>query len=72
MHFDAILRAALASAIYAGLGLVIFALAFLLISKSLPFSVRKELQDDQNTSLGLVIGAVIIGIAMILSAAVHG
>jgi putative membrane protein len=72
MNFSAILRTAAASLVYGTLGLVIFGVAFWLIAKSLPFSLRKEIEDDQNTSLGLVIGAVIIGIAMILSAAVHG
>ncbi|MEM6994417.1 MAG: DUF350 domain-containing protein, partial [Myxococcota bacterium] len=31
-----------------------------------------EIEDDQNTSLGIIIGSVIIGIALIISAAVAG
>ncbi|MFL6213811.1 MAG: DUF350 domain-containing protein [Blastocatellia bacterium] len=54
------------------LGILLFALAFWVIVKVAPFSVRKELEDDQNVALGIVIGAVIIGIALIVSAAVHG
>jgi uncharacterized membrane protein YjfL (UPF0719 family) len=54
------------------LGILLFALAFWIIVKVSPFSVRKELEDDQNIALGIVIGAVIIGIALIVSAAVHG
>ena len=54
------------------LGILLFALAFWIIVKVAPFSVRKELEDDQNVALGIVIGAVIIGIALIVSAAVHG
>ena len=53
-------------------GILLFALAFWIIVKVSPFSVRKELEDDQNVALGIVIGAVIIGIALIVSAAVHG
>jgi len=53
-------------------GLIVFALAFLIIAKSAPFSVRKEIEDDQNIALAIVIGAVIIGSAMIIAAAVHG
>jgi len=37
-----------------------------------PFSIRKELEDDQNIALGIVIASVIIGIALIVSAAIHG
>ena len=37
-----------------------------------PFSIRKEIEDDQNTALGIVIGAVIIGLSLIISAAIQG
>jgi uncharacterized membrane protein YjfL (UPF0719 family) len=53
-------------------GLVLFALAFWIIVKVSPFSIRKEIEEDQNMALGIVIAAVIIGIALIVSAAVHG
>lgn len=54
------------------MGLVFFGIGFWLITKIAPFSVRKEIEEDQNTALGIVIGSVIIGIALIVSAAVHG
>ena len=53
-------------------GLIVFALAFLIIAKSTPFSVRKEIEEDQNIALAIVIGAVILGSALIIAAAVHG
>jgi putative membrane protein len=61
-----------ASIIYVFVGLVFFALAFFLICKFTPFSVRKEIEEDQNTSLAVLIGSVIIGIAIIVAAAIHG
>ena len=54
------------------LGLVIFALAFVVIAKVSPFSVRKELEEDQNVALAIVIGSVILGSALIIAAAIHG
>jgi putative membrane protein len=62
----------LGALIYSLIGIVLFAIAFLVIVKIAPFSIRKEIEEDQNTSLGIIIGAVIIGISMIISAAVHG
>jgi uncharacterized membrane protein YjfL (UPF0719 family) len=53
------------------LGLIVFALAFLVITKAAPFSVRKEIEDDQNIALAIVIGSVILGSALIIAAAVH-
>ena len=54
------------------IGLLLFAIAFWIIVKVSPFSIRKELEDDQNIALGIVIASVIIGIALIVSAAIHG
>ena len=54
------------------IGLLLFALAFWIMGKATPFSIRKEIEEDQNTALALVIASVIIGIALIVSAAVHG
>ena len=38
------------------LGLVLFGVAWLIIVKVTPFSIRKELEIDQNTALGIVLG----------------
>jgi uncharacterized membrane protein YjfL (UPF0719 family) len=62
----------LGALIYSLIGIVLFAIAFLVIVKIAPFSIRKEIEEDQNTSLGIIIGAVILGISMIISAAVQG
>ena len=67
------LRSVLVSTlIFVLLGIIIFTLAFLIIVKASPFSVRKEIEEDQNVALAIVIGAVIIGIALIVSAAIQG
>ena len=57
---------------FTALGLILFAFAFWVMNKVAPFSVRKEIEDDQNTALAIVMGSVIIGIALIVAAAVHG
>ncbi len=51
-------------------GLIIFGIAFLLIVKISPFSVKKEIEEDQNTSLGILIGSIFISLAIIISAAI--
>lgn len=53
-------------------GLAFFAAAYYVIEKVTPFSVRKEIEEDQNTALAILIGAVILGIAIIIAAAIHG
>ncbi len=60
------------SLVFSLLGLAFFALAFWLIVNLAPFSVRKELEEDQNVALSIVIASVIIGMAIIIAAAIHG
>ena len=58
--------------IFVAIGLIVFAIAFLIVVLVAPFSVKKEIEEDQNTSLAIIIGAIIIGVAMIISAAIQG
>jgi len=60
------------SLVYTGLGVLVFALAFWVMGKAIPFSVRKEIEEDQNTALGIIMGAVILGLAHIIASAVQG
>ena len=58
--------------IFVAIGLIVFAIAFLIVVLVAPFSVKKEIEEDQNISLAVIIGAIIIGIAMIIAAAIQG
>lgn len=72
INWELILNATVSSVVFSAIGLVFFGVAFWLINWVTPFSLRKEIEEDQNTALGIVIGAVIIGVALIVSAAMHG
>ena len=72
MNWDAIGRAAVSSVVFAGIGIVVFGVAFLLMTKLAPFSVKKEIEEDQNTALGIIMAGVIIGCSIIIAAAIHG
>jgi uncharacterized membrane protein YjfL (UPF0719 family) len=62
----------LTTAIFTVFGLLVFGLAYIIIVKASPFSIRKEIEDDQNIALAIIIGSVIIGVSLIIAAAVHG
>ena len=72
MKIERIGDALVSSAVFAGIGLAVFAVAFFLMIKVTPFSVRKEIEEDQNTALGIVLGSMILGIAIIVAAAIGG
>jgi len=55
---------------YAVLGLGVFAVAFLVFNAVTPFSVRKEIEDDQSIALAVIFGSVLIGLAIIIAAAI--
>lgn len=69
---ESLLPILVTTVVFVVLGLIVFALAFMIIAKATPFSVRKEIEDDQNIALAIVIGAVILGSAIIIAAAIHG
>ena len=72
LPLEGLLPVFITTVVFVVFGLIVFALAFMIIAKASPFSVRKEIEDDQNIALAIVIGAVILGSALIIAAAVHG
>ena len=72
VSIETLLPVLITTIVFVLLGLITFALAFFVITKVTPFSVRKEIEDDQNTALAIVIGSIILGTALIIAAAIHG
>ena len=72
VKLDELLPVLASTVIFVAIGLIVFALAFGVVVLVAPFSVKKEIEEDQNVSLAVIIGAVIIGVAMIISAAIQG
>lgn len=63
---------ALANAvIYAVLGILIFVIFFVVIDKMTPYHLWKEIVEDKNVALAVLLGAMSIGMCIIIAAAVH-
>jgi uncharacterized membrane protein YjfL (UPF0719 family) len=62
----------IAAIVFALIGLIFFTVAFVVMAKATPFSIRKEIEEDQNTALAIIMGSVIIGIALIVGMAIQG
>jgi uncharacterized membrane protein YjfL (UPF0719 family) len=54
------------------IGLAFFAVAFWIITSLWKMPVKKEIEEDQNTALAILIGSIILGISIIIAAAIHG
>jgi uncharacterized membrane protein YjfL (UPF0719 family) len=57
--------------IFALVGIVIFVATFVVIDKVTPFHLWKEIIDNKNVALAILLGAMSIGLCIIIAAAVH-
>jgi putative membrane protein len=67
---EELLRNLGAAAVYALLGIILFVLAFSAINRMTPGTLWKELIEEHNTALAIVVGAMAIGISIIIAAAI--
>jgi uncharacterized membrane protein YjfL (UPF0719 family) len=58
--------------VYSLLGVTVFWLCFVITDKITPYDLWKELVESQNQALAIVVGAISLGICIIVAAAVHG
>ncbi|MBM3966778.1 MAG: DUF350 domain-containing protein [Planctomycetes bacterium] len=61
-----------AAAIFSVVGIVVLFLAIFLMEKLTRFSITKEIVDEHNTALAIIVGAIVIGIAIIIAASILG
>ncbi len=61
----------LGSVVYSVIGVIIFLAAYKVMERFLPFNVDKELAEDQNTAVGVLLGSIRLGRAIIIAASIH-
>ena len=70
VKMDALLETLVTTLIFVTIGIVIFAVTYGILG--LLYPIKKEIEEDQNTALGIVIGSIMIGLAIIIAAAIQG
>ncbi len=70
VKFDALLEVLVTTLIFVCIGIVFFAVTYGILSRMYP--LKKEIEEDQNIALAIVIGSIMIGIAIIIAAAIQG
>jgi putative membrane protein len=70
--FEGLLSHLAAAVLFGALGVGLFLLALKLIVKVSPFSIRKEIEEDHNIALAILVGSVFLGLALIVAAAIAG
>jgi putative membrane protein len=56
---------------YAFLGMLIFVVAFIVMDKLTPYHLWKEIVQEHNMALAILVGAISLGICIIIAAAIH-
>ncbi|HEX7243306.1 MAG TPA: DUF350 domain-containing protein [Longimicrobiaceae bacterium] len=62
----------LAALVYAVLGIVIFAVALIAVDRATPGTLWKEIIEEHNTALAVMMAGVSIALALVISAAISG
>ncbi|KAA5545976.1 DUF350 domain-containing protein [Roseiconus nitratireducens] len=62
----------LAAVIFSVVGIIVFAVCLLILEKITPFSILREIGEEHNQAVATIIGAIILGISIIIGAAVLG
>jgi uncharacterized membrane protein YjfL (UPF0719 family) len=70
VKIDALLETLVTTLIFVFIGVVMFAVTYGILGMIYP--IKKEIEEDHNTALGIVIGSIMIGIALIIAAAIQG
>ncbi len=59
------------AAVFSVLGILLFVVAFVLIDKATPYSLSKEILQEKNTALAIILGAMCIAMGIVIAAAIH-
>lgn len=59
------------SLIYAVLGIIIFVVGFIIVDKLTPYDLWKELVEQKNLALAVVVGSAALGVCIIIASAIH-
>jgi len=63
----------LSALIFSGIGLAVYTLGFIILSLLTPkVHIWREINEEKNVAIAIFLGAIALGIAIIISAAVRG
>ena len=57
--------------VYTFLGILVFVIAFVIMDKVTPYHLWKEIVQEHNMALAILVGAMSIGICIIIASAIH-
>lgn len=70
MEWQVFLKGIIGTALYSLLGILIMVAFVWIIDKTTKFSIQKEIVEDENVALGVMLGCFFIAVAIIIAAAI--
>ena len=58
--------------VFSLIGVIVLAISFVVFDKITPGNLWKEIEEEQNIALAIVVGAMSIAISHIIASAIHG
>jgi len=69
---DALLDHLIAAFVFSIVGIIVFAICLILAEKLTPFSIIHEIGEEHNMAVSIVVAAIVLGISVIIAAAILG
>ncbi|MFK8013956.1 MAG: DUF350 domain-containing protein [Gammaproteobacteria bacterium] len=61
----------ISTVVYALIGVGLLGISWIIIEWITPFSLRREIEEDQNLAIAVLIGALFLAIAIIIAAVIR-
>jgi putative membrane protein len=57
---------------YSVIGMLIFGVGFWVFDRLTPYSLWKEVVEEKNVAVAIIVSAVSLGVCLIIASAIHG
>jgi uncharacterized membrane protein YjfL (UPF0719 family) len=69
---DMLIQHLVAATVFSIVGIVVFVLCLILAEKLTPFSIIHEIGEEHNMAVSIVVAALVLGVSIIIAAAILG
>lgn len=69
---DVLLEHLVAATVFSIVGIIVFVLCLILAEKLTPFSIIHEIGEEHNMAVSIVVAAIVLGVSIIIAAAILG
>ena len=71
-RLDVLLEHLIAATVFSVVGIIVFVICLILAEKLTPFSILHEIGEEHNMAVSIVVAAIVLGVSIIIAAAILG